>query len=759
MDEVAAPRKKKHKLPPSSNPDVQEISGSEDDINYAADRDEEAESQPPHPTPGQTSAKVLKPSAKGTANAAPLAPLTKPPVKPKAQAELPATKSSAAGVARPEDILLGPGFICPSYISDEFGVNAAFVNVFWDPHGWDKSCGRGRAYSSSLERPTNIEATLKLIRIQRATVVRIGLDLVSYDARFSVRGLHSLNSKEADAQLSVLWDHEYDIDSIRQIYMGLLPVSSKSRTGTSDPWRMNKSTMVEALVHARVPFVYFNWMQELAVELQRNTYKQNTSCEEARRRYLLHWVFCSGDDFKKREEEVLGVLNAVDPKTVKVPIPAELPSDQVADLSPTEDSAEPGSPVKNKKLVVVKRKGRDRHVSEGPPEPGDHPAKSPSSGSCRSPRSQSRHSESSRNRSPKRSKSERSRHRSRSSKDSRRSRSSKHSRRSRSRSPTRGGKRSRRSPSSSSSSSSRSSSSSSSRSSSIQSSLTKALKGFVKAAKEKPKKARSRIDKHLDRLDEGLRSGSYIDPCAYSSAHLISIETKGSPAKDCLTFQNGRLVTDESAAEDVTGAPSSMAALKEGLHFIAQRLMTVKEFKSDTRRVADRYEFIRYLESDFAAAQSTEKIPIIKEFLRRVRAERLWCPEIPKQSALFFRAFAVPPTKNVHVDEDGEQIRKRRRDKVRQDKPTRGNRGGGGGGNVGRGRGGRGGGGGGPPGPGMMPNLFSDDERKKNGTCLSRMTKVGVCPSVGKPWECKMDHSCPRCPGRSHIAKNCKLLA
>ena len=462
LDVVAPPRssKKKHWLPPSSDLEVQEISGSEDDINYSADRDEEVESRLSHPTPGRTSAKVLKPSAKGSTNAAssvaaPLAKPTKPPVKPKAQAELPATKSSVAGMARPEDILLGPGFICPSYISDEFGVNAAFVNVFWDPNGWDKSCGRGRAYFSSLERPTNIEATLKLIRIQRATVVQVGLDLVSYDARFSVRGLHSLNSKEADAQLSVLWDHEYDIDSIKQIYMGLLPVSSKSRTGTSDPHRMNKSTMVDALVRARVPFIYFNWMQELAVELQRGVYKQNTTCEEARRRYLQHWVYCSDDDFKKRENEALGVLNTVDPEPVEVPIPAELLPGPDVDLSLTEDSAEPGSPVKGKKLVVVKRKGRDRHVTEGPPEPSGRPAESPSSGGSRSPRSQSRHSKSSRNRSPKRSKSERSRHRSLSSKDSRRSRSSKHSRRSRSRSPTRGGKRSRRSPSSSSSSSSR----------------------------------------------------------------------------------------------------------------------------------------------------------------------------------------------------------------------------------------------------------------------------------------------------------------
>ena len=265
----------------------------------------------------------------------------------------------------------------------------------------------------------------------------------------------------------------------------------------------------------------------------------------------------------------------------------------------------------------------------------------------------------------------------------------------------------------------------------------------------------------MDRLDEGIRSGSYIDPCAYSSAHLISIETKGSSARDSLTLRDGHLVTDENAAEDVLGAPASMSALKEGLHFIAQRLMTEPEFKADVERVTDRYSFIRYIETDFVTAQQTEKMPVIKEFLRRVAGKRLWCPEIPNQSALFFRAFAVPPTKNVHVDDDGEQILKRRnnnRDRNRPDKAARGARGRGAIANSARGRGGGGGRGGGNGGVAMMPNLHSDADRKRNATCPSRRTAAGVCPSIGKPWECKFDHSCPRCQGRSHIAKNCKLL-
>ena len=184
------------------------------------------------------------------------------------------------------------------------------------------------------------------------------------------------------------------------------------------------------------------------------------------------------------------------------------------------------------------------------------------------------------------------------------------------------------------------------------------LNSFLKAQKPDSKTIKSRYEKHLARLDEGLRSGAYIDPCAYSAQHLISVEMKGSSARDSLSFHDGKLVTDENAAEDVTAAPSSMTALKEGLHFIAQRLMTVAEFKDDSERVTDRYKFIAYIESDFALAQPDKKVTVIKEFIRRVSKCRLWCPEIPIQSALFFQAFTAPAQRVVHVDEDGEQIRK-----------------------------------------------------------------------------------------------------
>lgn len=280
------------------------------------------------------------------------------------------------------------------------------------------------------------------------------------------------------------------------------------------------------------------------------------------------------------------------------------------------------------------------------------------------------------------------------------------------------------------------------------------LKGLLKAQKPDVKAAKSRIERHLERLDEGLRSGSYIDPSAYSAQHLISIEMKGSSAKDSLTLHDGRLITDESAAEDVTGAPSSMSALKEGLHFIAQRLMTIQEFRGDSERIADRYKFIAYIEADFGFAQADKKVPVLKEFLRRVRKCRLWCPEIPNNSALFFQAFTPTIQKNIHVDENGEQTQ--RLLKNRNQNRNRGN-------DRGRGRGKpRGGGGNGGNGAALQAkqNTFSDDERKKNGACPSRVAKDGVCPSdtTGTPWSCRFDHKCPRCPTSSHRAKYCKKL-
>ena len=750
--------------------DVDEFSseseGASGNIDWGLDVVEES-------PPPRTQPKALKQPLKAAPmlSAAKLptpGPASKSPAKLAGPAVLAPAKPVVVKAVKPEDAMLGPGFICPTFTSDDFGVDGAYVNPFWDPYGWDKFCGRGKAYPPSAKQPgSGLRAMMKLVRLQRDLVQMNGLRSKKYEERFSIRGMALLNSMSVDAQLTSLWEQEYDIDSIRQIFLALIPTqfSERHQLLAPDVAKLSKREMVDALVRARVPFVFFDWMQALAEELQKGAYTQHTTCEEARRRFLEFWVYCSDDEFAEREDDTLDVYKP--PAPTPTPEPKATPllppavDNRSGEESPTsdEDSNEPGSPVKSKRLVVVKRDGRSRHVAvprrsnPSPSSSSSSPSRSrsPPSSRSRSPKRRSHSSKLSRSQSPRRR--VRKADRSRASKSGGRSRSSKHRTRSGSPSPTRHRKRSHHSSSSSGSSRSRSGGR---RSHGVQASLAKALKGFVKAAKKKPKQPKSRIQKHLDRLDEGLRSGSYIDPCAYSSAHLISIETKGSAAKDCLTFHDGHLFTDENAAEDVTNAPSSMSALKEGLHFFAQRLMSEPEFKGDVERVADRYRFIRYIEADFAAAQSSEKIPVIKEFLRRVAAKRLWCPEIPNESALFFRAFAVPATKNVHVDDDGEQIRKRQRNRARPDKPVRGARGGGGGG--GRGRGGRGGGGGGPPGPALMPNLFSDDDRKRNGPCPSRVSKAGVCPSAGKPWECKLDHGCPRCPGRSHVAKNCKVL-
>ena len=694
------------------------------------------------------------------------------------------TSAARTEASRVSDAMLGAGFVCPTYLSDQFGSDGAWTNMDYNPEGWTKKCLRGKAYSASGNKPsTNVKEAMLLIRELRLLANGMRWSKLKEEERYSLITLSKLNSARADDILRRMWDYEFNSCSIRQIYLALLPIAQHVHDEDLD--KMNKHAMIDSLVRAHVPFVFFDWMQQLADALRVNAFEQITSCSDARLHFLGVFVFCDEAEFLAMEAAILSddcdpePEPQVMPKVSVAPVVPKLkarasPAVAVAKASSTEskkggasaseDSEEPGSSrhrSSSRKVFPDRTSKRRKSLSPS--------GSSTSSFSCGSTPSPSRSPDSRR-------KSKKSKHgRSRSARRSRgrkspskgRSRSSKKGTASRSRGPTKARKsrsvspRERSSSPSSSSDSSRSRSRRARRSRSrrsrsaegIQSGLAKVLKGFLKAQKPEPKTAKSRIAKHLDRLDEGLRAGTYIDPCAYSAQHLISVEMKGSSAKDSLAVHNGRLVTDENAAEDVTGAPSSISALKEGLHFIAQRLMTIAEFKSDTARVADRYKFIAYIEADFAGAQPDKKVPVLKEFIRRVSMHRLWCPEIPIQSALFFQAFTAPAQKVVHVDENGEQIHKTNKNRNRER-----NRGGERGRGRGRGRGGGGGGGGGG-GDKANKNTFTQEERKKCGPCPSRTTKDGVCPSdaAATPWTCKFDHNCPRCPSKSHRAKFCKL--
>ena len=717
----------------------------------------------PAPKPAQRKGKQLPPSDKG------LVELIEPDGAPSdsdnggsSEAMLGSRRTPSEASSR-SDAMLGAGFVCPTYLSDQFGKDGAWTNADYDAQGWTRKCLRGKAYSSTGNAPsTNVKEAMKLARELRFLTGVMRWSKLKEEEKYTIITLSKLNSAAADIILRTMWDYEFNTASIRQIYLALLPVYEHRHDEDLD--KMSKYAMIDSLVRAHVPFVFFDWMELFAAELRDKSFVQGTSCSDARLHFLETFVFCSDERFLALEKRILAVDDdtssplpdggdtPADPEdNLEVPKTEDAPARRRYRAAAREDSDEPGG---------HSRRSRKKSSSSASKRRRSVSPRSPSSHSCGATPSPSRSPDSRRgSKMSKRSKSRmsRSRGRRRSSSDDRGKRSSgtKHTRKSRSASPS---ERSTSRSSSSSSSRSRSrhgkrSRSRRSRSADGVQGLAKVLKSFMKAQKSETKAVKSRIEKHLARLDEGLRSGTYIDPCAYSSAHLVNVEMKGSSAKDSLSMHNGRLVTDENAAEDVVGAPSSICALKEGLHFIAQRLMTEAEFKNDTARVADRYKFIAYIEADFAGAQPDRKVPVLKEFIRRVSKKRFWCPEIPIQSALFFQAFTAPAQKVVHVDDDGEQIRRPTKNRNRD----RSNRGGERGRGRGRGRGGGGGGGGG--GDKSNKNTFTQDERKRCGPCPSRMTKDGVCPSdaAGTPWTCKFDHNCPRCPSKSHRAKFCKL--
>ena len=73
---------------------------------------------------------------------------------------------------RPPPADPGPVFPCPTYISDSFGENGAWVRPKWNPNAWDFSCKRGKAYTrASPEFGTNILRAVKLMKLSASRAV------------------------------------------------------------------------------------------------------------------------------------------------------------------------------------------------------------------------------------------------------------------------------------------------------------------------------------------------------------------------------------------------------------------------------------------------------------------------------------------------------------------------------------------------------------------------------------------------------------
>ena len=294
--------------------------------------------------------------------------------------------------------------------------------------------------------------------------------------------------------------------------------------------------------------------------------------------------------------------------------------------------------------------------------------------------------------------------------------------------------------------------------------LVKVANALAKLAEStaKPPKAPgpplTHLEKHLSLLDSALRGKKYVNPCAYSAMHLRNVEMKGAAStKSRLHVVDGSIVADDGTTEDTTGATNSLATLKEGMSFIAQRLMKEPEFRVDMTVGLDRFAFINWIEQDFVHAASGDRVAVLLEFIRRVSKETHWMPEIAKQNTLLFRAFTGPPTQYHHranADAPGSPDTPSTALRARS---LRG-RGGRGRGASPRGRGGAGRGGANQANAGAHANKFTLAQRATNGVCPSRVTKEGVCPSGSEPWNCRFSHVCPRCKTTNHRAVHCNRL-
>lgn len=637
---------------------------------------------------------------------------------------------------RPPPVVdVGPTYRCPTYVSDSFGKNGLWVNPGWSAHGWGKACKRGNAYSK--RNPTlgaNIGRAVEMMKQLRALAVKCKyVDLPA--ERTKPSWAEDLNDDDTFQLSSEMWCSEFNYESILEIYQALLPDRFQTHSDQATLMATSKTDLVEILVMNRVPFVFFSWMELLAAELREGAYKQLTSSEMSRIRMLNAMVFSSAAEFKLVEDDVLKELKedaiAEDEAAKGMKRKAESPQGGSAEAPPPTPA-----PMKRSRAAVVPpptaavRDDESGAEEEGGAEegaPSDPPSNSESSSDESEPSDGGEEERKRRQEEILRKRVVKSQSTGKKAKAKRTAK------------PDYSGV-------------------------DVASALAETAKALAKLAKaQKPKKAGptlTYLEKHIERLDESLRRKKFINPTAYSSQHLINIEMKGAaPTKTRLAISNGTVVADEDASDDVAGAPNSLAALKEGLSFIAQRLIKLPEFNTDMDVGLDRFEFIRWIESDFIHASPSNRMVVLLEFLRRVADKRLWMPEIKNQNTLLFRAF-TGVTSQVQQNGgkvDQEQFGAPDQPTRGRDRKTRGTRS--------RGRGGRGRGALGRgaansaqaqiQGGQYAAQLFTQAQRDANGVCPSRSAKGGACPNDAEPWNCKFSHMCPRCPNKRHRAVHC----
>ena len=467
-----------------------------------------------------------------------------------------------------------PLFLIPSFLSDEHALDAASPVPTWDPNGWDKHCRRGIAYRVGSEASDNTRRLVSLLRIVRKEAQRLGFPRIAVADRFLKNNLVRLNTVAGDEILATMWAHEYDKPSINQLYLAFVPeVLRSSHVGST-----SKQVLIEELVACKVPFMFFDYMEGLAQEMRDGSYTQKSTHDEALASMLQIYIFCADQQFERSVEgfeadadEAEAAAAAEDllfQEDVSLPVPE---GDQEADTYDSEDSVEPG-------LRTQFPKDDEQSVPEVeepwamPPPASSRTASAPPPGD----------SEPASGRSPSKPPIVIKR---KASKDVP--------------APAPISQRGRAPPAVAADTTVLGAMAA------IAASL-EAVASIVGSNKKTtagpPPTRRAR---HIDNLDRAIREGTYFDPCAYASVHLIAVEMKGAMApKDRLAWVDGAVVADSEHNEDVTSASSSMTTLKEGLRFMTERMMTVDEFKVDQERIMDRFEFIRWLESELPNAES-----------------------------------------------------------------------------------------------------------------------------------------------------------
>ena len=188
-----------------------------------------------------------------------------------------------------------PLYVVPSFLSDEHAMNGASVNASWDPAAWNKHCKRGAAYRSGSEASTNTRCLVFLLRALRARAQDAGFLQVQVADRFLRANLVRLNSTATDNMLTTMWSQEFDKASIEQVYLAFVPDKLRKIEKVA---AASKQGLIEELVACKAPFMFFDYMEELAKELREGSYTQMTTHDEAVASMLQMYIFCAERQFE-----------------------------------------------------------------------------------------------------------------------------------------------------------------------------------------------------------------------------------------------------------------------------------------------------------------------------------------------------------------------------------------------------------------------------------------------------------------------------